>query len=55
VVDADTGFIVNDADEMAEAVGLINTIDRKKCRLKAEARFNTPTIAKEYLSLFDFA
>jgi glycosyltransferase involved in cell wall biosynthesis len=55
VVDADTGFIVNDADEMAGAVGLINTIDRKKCRLKAEARFNTAAIAKEYLSIFDFA
>jgi len=53
VVDGDTGFIVNDANEMADAVGLIDMVDRKKCRVKAESRFNTPAIANEYLSLFD--
>jgi glycosyltransferase involved in cell wall biosynthesis len=53
IVDNDTGLIVNNVKEMAGAVGLINTIDRKKCRTKAESRFNTSTIAKKYLTLFD--
>jgi len=53
IIDNDTGLIVNNVKEMAGAIGLINTIDRKKCRTKAESRFNTPTIAKMYLNLFD--
>jgi glycosyltransferase involved in cell wall biosynthesis len=52
IVDNETGFIVNNIDEMKGAIGLIDTIDRKKCRIKAAARFNTSTIAKKYLSLF---
>jgi glycosyltransferase involved in cell wall biosynthesis len=53
IVDNETGIIVSDVNEMADAVGLIESIDRKKCRKKAESRFNTPTIAKRYLTLFD--
>ena len=53
VIDDSTGFIVNNVNEMAAAVGLINNIDRKNCRTKAESRFNTATIAKNYLNLFN--
>jgi len=53
VVDDSTGFIVNNANEMITAVGLINNVDRKNCRTKAESRFNTATIAQNYLNLFN--
>ncbi|MDP9077366.1 MAG: glycosyltransferase family 4 protein [Bacteroidota bacterium] len=53
VVDGDTGFIVTNADEMIEAVSTISSIDRKKCRQRAEARFNTPLITRNYLNLFN--
>lgn len=48
-----TGFVVNNAKEMAETISLINTIDRETCRVTAEKRFNKPVIAKKYLNLFD--
>jgi len=53
IIDNETGIIVNNVNEMADAVTLIKLIDRKKCRKKAESRFNTSTIAKRYLNLFD--
>jgi len=52
VVEADTGLIVNNEGEMATAAGSITRIDREKCRATALARFNTPTIAQQYLNLF---
>ncbi len=52
VIDNNTGMVVSNTDKMAEAVGIINMVDRKKCRMKAEGRFNTSTIAKQYLNLF---
>ena len=53
VEDGVTGFIVNDINEMENAVNAINMIDRKKCRIKAETRFNTATIANQYINLFN--
>jgi glycosyltransferase involved in cell wall biosynthesis len=53
IVDNDTGFIVSNTTEMSQAVGLINKVNRKKCRSKAEVRFNTALIAKKYLNLFN--
>jgi len=53
VVDSETGIIVNNMDEMTRAVNLIAMIDRKKCREKAETRFNVLIIAKDYLKLFN--
>jgi glycosyltransferase involved in cell wall biosynthesis len=55
VVNKETGFIVNKESEMIAAVGAIKSIDRKECGLKAESRFNTHTIATQYLGLFDSA
>jgi glycosyltransferase involved in cell wall biosynthesis len=46
-----TGFIVNTVDEMILSTGLIDTINRKKCRETAEALFNAPIIAKKYLDV----
>jgi len=53
IIDNETGVIVNNVNEMADAVSLIKSIDRKKCGKKAESRFNTSTIAKRYLNLFN--
>jgi glycosyltransferase involved in cell wall biosynthesis len=53
VVNANTGLIVDSAAGMIDAVKSIDKIDRRKCRLSAETRFNSTTIAKKYLSLFN--
>jgi glycosyltransferase involved in cell wall biosynthesis len=48
-----TGFVVNDKEEMIDAVAKINKIDRSLCRQTAESRFDVAVIAKQYLSLFE--
>jgi glycosyltransferase involved in cell wall biosynthesis len=52
IINDSTGVIVNNVNEMVNALGLIKTINRKKCRVSAETRFNCSIIAKKYLSLF---
>jgi glycosyltransferase involved in cell wall biosynthesis len=53
VTDGVNGFIVNNQAEMIEKLSIINTIDRKKCRLRAESRFDVKVIAQNYLNLFN--
>ncbi|WP_454801084.1 glycosyltransferase family 4 protein [Mucilaginibacter phyllosphaerae] len=53
VQDGVNGFIVNDQDEMAGKLAVIDTIDRKGCRESAQQRFDVHIIAKHYLSLFN--
>jgi len=48
-----SGFIVNNEDEMLEAVAKVPAIDRGKCRLIAEQRFDAKVIAQAYLNLFN--
>jgi len=48
-----SGFIVNNIDEMANAVNKIFAIDRTQCRNIARERFNVTTIAHKYLNLFN--
>lgn len=52
VVNSETGFIVNNEQEMIEAIKSIDTIDRKSCREIAKTRFNINLIAENYLNLF---
>jgi glycosyltransferase involved in cell wall biosynthesis len=47
-----TGFKVSNVQEMQEAVGRIDAIDRGKCRAQAEKRFDVKVIASQYLNLF---
>jgi glycosyltransferase involved in cell wall biosynthesis len=47
-----TGFIVDSTDEMAQAIGRIDTIDRARCRRVAEERFDARRMAAEYLDLY---
>jgi glycosyltransferase involved in cell wall biosynthesis len=52
VRDGVTGFWVNDADEMAEALKKIDTIDRKKVRQRAEQFFSLKTMIDHYSSVY---
>jgi glycosyltransferase involved in cell wall biosynthesis len=49
----ETGFVVQNFEQMLKKVDRINTIDRRQCRLKAQKRFDINVIAKEYLALTD--
>ncbi|GAB3903567.1 glycosyltransferase [Mucilaginibacter boryungensis] len=48
-----SGFIVNDIEEMTDAVGKLSSIDRTQCGNIARERFNVTSIAHKYLSLFN--
>lgn len=52
VKDGETGFVVDDVDEMINAVEEIDTIDRKQCRKHALKDFNAKKMAKEYEKLY---
>ncbi|MDB5144734.1 MAG: hypothetical protein JWQ66_3447, partial [Mucilaginibacter sp.] len=48
-----TGVIVETADEMIDAIPLIDQIDRKACRETAEVRFDVSKITLDYLQYCD--
>jgi glycosyltransferase involved in cell wall biosynthesis len=48
----ETGFVVNNVDEMVEAVGAIHTIDPAYCRARMEARFDATVMAARYLEIY---
>ncbi len=52
VLHGETGFIVEDIDEMAEAVGDISCIDRRACREHVERNFDVPRMATDYLDVY---
>jgi glycosyltransferase involved in cell wall biosynthesis len=43
-----TGFVVDDADTMVDAVGHIGLIDRRRCRDEAERRFSVRRMVDDY-------
>ncbi|MCR0983332.1 glycosyltransferase [Roseomonas populi] len=47
-----TGFLVNDAAEMAEAIPLAATLDREAIRATARARFSRTRMAADYIALY---
>ncbi|MCL5264621.1 MAG: glycosyltransferase family 4 protein [Chloroflexi bacterium] len=49
VADGKTGYLVDDADEMARAVMKINKIDPSVCRAHVECKFDAPRLADDYL------
>jgi len=53
VEEGKTGFIVSTADEMAEAVKKIGTIDRAYCREYALKNFSASRMAAEYEKLYE--
>jgi glycosyltransferase involved in cell wall biosynthesis len=47
-----TGFLVNDAEEMAEAIGEVDSIDPERCRAAARERFDQARMVGSYLELY---
>jgi glycosyltransferase involved in cell wall biosynthesis len=52
VADGKTGFLVNDVDEMVNAVRLVELIEGRACRAHVEARFNASRMADGYERLY---
>jgi glycosyltransferase involved in cell wall biosynthesis len=47
-----TGFVVNDLNAMARAVGCLADIDRAKCRMRVERLFSDTAIVDAYLTVY---
>jgi glycosyltransferase involved in cell wall biosynthesis len=52
IVDGETGFLVDDVEEMAAAVGRIGSIDPRRCREHVEANFDVPVMVEAYLRVY---
>jgi glycosyltransferase involved in cell wall biosynthesis len=52
VEDGVTGFLVNGVDEMAEAIGKVDTISPEACREAAERRFSKHRMVERYFDLY---
>jgi glycosyltransferase involved in cell wall biosynthesis len=48
-----TGYICNDLDGMAQAVGAVHLIDRHRCREVFEQRFTVERMVRDYLVLYE--
>jgi glycosyltransferase involved in cell wall biosynthesis len=52
VDDGVTGFLVDNVDQMADAIGRVKEIRPEDCRAAAENRFSQDRMAREYLNLY---
>jgi glycosyltransferase involved in cell wall biosynthesis len=52
IADKQTGYLVNNVDEAAEAVGKIDRIDRKKCRQRVEENFTIDKMVEGYEKVY---
>lgn len=52
VEDGVTGFLVNDVNEMAEAIGKVGAISSEACRRSAERRFCRERMIERYFNLY---
>ena len=52
IVEAETGFIVEDIDRAVEAVGKIEQISRARCRREFEQRFTDRHMAEDYIRIY---
>lgn len=52
VVDGRTGFLVNDFDAMVNAVRRVDSIDRRECHARVEARFSASQMTDGYERLY---
>jgi len=53
VVHGETGYVVRDVDEMADAVGLLDRIDRRRCREHVARNFDVPQMIDGYVALYE--
>ena len=54
VLDGETGFIVENVEQMVEAVGRVNRIDRSRCREHVERNFDVPRMVDDYLRAYNW-
>ncbi|MBI4318016.1 MAG: glycosyltransferase family 4 protein [Chloroflexi bacterium] len=54
LVHGETGFIVNDIDEMIQAVRRVDRIDPRRCRDHVAQHFDAPRLADDYLAAYQF-
>ena len=50
-----TGFVVRDAEAMAARLAQIGTFDRKRCRARAEERWSSLRMARDYVAVYERA
>lgn len=53
IVDGQTGFLVNNVDEMVEKVKRLETLDAAVCRRHVESRFGVKRMTNNYLQLYE--
>lgn len=53
IVDGKTGYLVNDVDEMVDAVYRLDRLDPKDFRSHVQEHFDTPIMADGYLALYE--
>jgi len=49
----ETGFLVENVDEMVRAVGEVRTIDPAYCRAQVTRRFDAPVMARRYVEIYE--
>jgi glycosyltransferase involved in cell wall biosynthesis len=52
IVDGETGYLVDDVDEMVEATLKIDRIDPRRCRRHVEANFSPEHMADGYMRIY---
>ncbi|MGH7270182.1 MAG: glycosyltransferase family 4 protein [Polyangiaceae bacterium] len=55
IEDGITGFLAQDAVEMADCVRRVGTIDRARCRDRAKSRWSAPRMARDYERVYEHA
>jgi glycosyltransferase involved in cell wall biosynthesis len=55
VIDGETGFLVDDEDEMAHAVSRLGEIDPLRCRASVQERFDVASIVTRYEQVYERA
>ncbi|HEU4685889.1 MAG TPA: glycosyltransferase family 4 protein [Nitrospira sp.] len=48
-----TGYVCNDLDALAQAVGAVHLLDRSRCRETFERRFTVERMVRAYLNLYE--
>lgn len=52
VADGVTGFVCSEMNEMVQAVGRVDQLDRAACRARAEAMFTEDTVVERFLEIY---
>jgi len=53
IADGQTGYLVNNVDEAVEAVGKIDSLNRRKCRQHVEDNFTIDRMVSDYEKVYE--